>query len=117
MQHWSSEGCKKSKKKKKKEKKKKRKEWSRREGLKQACEGFLMAQISFCKKYLLESDTEGLRFYFFQNCALGKLQKLNRKYEIWKLKKGTKSLQSGQKVTDMEKQRILAHLSFVPNLI
>lgn len=46
-------------------KKEKRKEWSRREGLKQACEGFLMAQISFCKRYLLESDTEGLRFYFF----------------------------------------------------
>lgn len=92
-----------------------------KEGLKQACEGFLRAQISFCKRYLLESDTEGLRFYFFlsflKNRALGKLQKLNRKYEIWKFKKGTKSFQSGQKMTDMEKQRILARLSFVLNLI
>lgn len=67
-----------------------------RERLKQACKGFgffSMAQISFCKRYLVESDTEGLRFFFlsffFLNHALGKLQKLNRKYEIWKFKKGT----------------------------
>ena len=70
-----------------------------RERLKQACKGFFffMAQISFCKRYLVESDTEYRRaevlfsffLFFFLNHALGKLQKLNRKYEIWKFKKGT----------------------------
>lgn len=47
------------------EKQKKKERMVSKEGLKQACEGFLRAQISFCKRYLLESDTEGLRFYFF----------------------------------------------------
>ena len=77
---------------------------------------FLLQEVPSWKWYR-RAEVLFFSFFFFQNCALGKLQKLNRKYEIWKFKKGTKSLQSGQKVTDMEKQRILAHLSFVPNLI
>lgn len=64
--------------------------------LKPACKGFFMAQSSFCKRYLLESDTDRLRFYFFLSFflshALGKLQKLNRKYEIWKFKKKAQNL-------------------------
>lgn len=37
------------------------------------------------------STFSGFFFFFFSSCTLGKLQKLNRKYEIWKLKKRCKT--------------------------
>ena len=89
--------------------------------LKPACKGFFMAQSSFCKRYLLESDTDRLRFYFFLSFflshALGKLQKLNRKYEIWKFKKKAQNLPKvAKKKNHTEKQKTFCLLLIIPNL-
>lgn len=55
---------------------------------------FLLQEVPSWKWYR-RAEVLFFSFFFFKNRALGKLQKLNRKYEIWKFKKGTKSLQSG----------------------
>lgn len=94
MQHWSSEDYSFTRKKKMKKKKEKEKEWSWRKELKQVWKGFLWSKFPSARGTFLKVIQEGwgsIFFHFLFNCIHGKLQKLNRKYEIWKFKKRHKT--------------------------
>lgn len=89
-----------------------------REELKQACEGFLCPNFFFFSARgtflkVIQKGWGSIFFHFFLNHALGKLQKLNRKYEIWKFKKRHKTSPKWQK----KKRPILRNRTFFSLLI
>lgn len=116
MQHQSSEDYPPTR----KNKRQKKKEWSWRKGKSWS----KPARAFYGPNFLLQEGTflkviqKGWGSIFFFNHALGKLQKLNRKYEIWKFKKRHKTSQKWPKKKKwlILNNRTFCSLLIVPNI-